>query len=318
MARRYNRLVRIQPSGLGSPCAEQVPMEKPDPNRGWPQRAISLWDIKIKIKTSIGSLLFINTGLWTIIIRILTGIDYMNRSLFWCKTNAWLTYSGGCFSFMCNCFAGFCQFLILLPNTEWQRLITRTRAKLIIIFTAIIYLLIFIPIPIYNTNFQPSSATYVCKSSLQIINVYSNYWIIIGYYFMPALLTLLLFTLIWYNFQQFLRRRHCIEGVVTHMMLIQMSSILISGIPAGIFVCYIMVTQSMVKTRVRLSYEFLILVILTLFTFLTNGTSFWIYLFCSKTFRKHLKEFIFKFKFFNHRIQPISLVDNNNKNIPMN
>ncbi|CAF4076603.1 unnamed protein product, partial [Adineta steineri] len=57
------------------------------------------------ISTSIGSLLFINTGLWTIIIRILTGIDYMNRSLFWCKTNAWLTYSGGCFSFMCNCFA---------------------------------------------------------------------------------------------------------------------------------------------------------------------------------------------------------------------
>ncbi|CAF1040986.1 unnamed protein product [Adineta steineri] len=185
------------------------------------------------ISTSIGSLLFINTGLWTIIIRILTGIDYMNRSLFWCKTNAWLTYSGGCFSFMCNCFAGFCQFLILLPNTEWLRLITRTRAKLIIISIAIIYLLIFIPIPIYNTNFQPSSATYVCKSSFQIINVYSNYWIIIGYYFMPALLTLLLFTLIWYNFQQFLRRRHCIEGVVTRMILIQMSSILISGIPAA-------------------------------------------------------------------------------------
>ncbi|CAF1077533.1 unnamed protein product [Adineta steineri] len=171
----------------------------------------------------------------------------MNRSLFWCKTNVWLTYSGGCFSFMCNCFADFCQVLILLPNTEWQRLITRMRAKLIITFTAIIYLLIFIPIPIYNTNFQPSSGAYV------------------------SVLTLLLFTLIWYNFQQFLRRRHCIEGVVTRMMLIQMSSILISGIPADIFVCYIMVTQSMLKTRVRVSYEFLILVILTLFTFLTNA-----------------------------------------------
>jgi hypothetical protein len=50
MARRHYRLVRIQLSRLGSPCAEQVPMEKPYPNRGWPQRAISLWDIKIKIK----------------------------------------------------------------------------------------------------------------------------------------------------------------------------------------------------------------------------------------------------------------------------
>ncbi|CAF3928191.1 unnamed protein product, partial [Rotaria sp. Silwood1] len=111
------------------------------------------------ISTSIGSLLFINTGLWTIIIRILTGIDLMNRSLFWCKINGWLTYSGGCFSLMCNCFAGLCQCLILLPNIKWQRLITRTRAKLISILTDIIYLLIFIPIPIYYTNFQSSTLT---------------------------------------------------------------------------------------------------------------------------------------------------------------
>ncbi|CAF1429955.1 unnamed protein product [Rotaria sordida] len=88
---------------------------------------------------------------------------------------------------MCNCFAGLCQYLILLPNTKWQRLITRTRAKLIIILTAIIYLLIFIPIPIYYTNFQSSTLTFICKSSYEIINIYSSYWIMIGYYFLPAL-----------------------------------------------------------------------------------------------------------------------------------
>ena len=42
MARRHYGLVRIQLSRLGLPYAEQVPMEKPYPNRGWPQRAISL------------------------------------------------------------------------------------------------------------------------------------------------------------------------------------------------------------------------------------------------------------------------------------
>ncbi|CAF1341442.1 unnamed protein product [Rotaria sordida] len=187
---------------------------------------------------------------------------------------------------MCNCFAGLCQYLILLPNTKWQRLITRTRAKLIIILTAIIYLLIFIPIPIYYTNFQSSTLTFICKSSYEIINIYSSYWIMIGYYFLPALLTLILFILIWYNFKQFLRRRHSIEGVVTRMMFIQLSCILISGIPAGIFVYYIMITQPINKTRLRASYEFLILVILTLCTFLSNGISFWIYLFPSKTFKR--------------------------------
>ncbi|UJR16753.1 hypothetical protein I4U23_003653 [Adineta vaga] len=260
------------------------------------------------VGASIGSLLFINTGLWTIIIRILTGIDYMNKSLFWCKVNGWLTYSGGCFSFMCNCFAGLCQFLILSPNTQWQRLITYTSAKLIILSTAIVYLLIFSPIPIYFTHNQTPSATYVCRSSSRIIDLYASYWIMIGYYFIPAILTFILFALIWYHFQQFLRRRHNIEGVVTRMMLIQMSTVLISGIPAGIFVCYILVTQSVVKTPLRASYEFLVLVILTLFTFLTNGSAFWIYLFCSKTFRKHLKEYIFKVKPTNRQVQPIPLI----------
>ncbi|CAF1652443.1 unnamed protein product, partial [Adineta ricciae] len=196
------------------------------------------------VGAAIGSLLFINVGLWTNMIRIFTGFDLVNRLLFFCKITTWLTYAGGCFSFMCYCFAGLCQFVILSPNPNWQRLLTRTRAKSIIISTATIYILIFSPLLISNTIYEITPTISVCKGSIRIINLYTSYCAIVGYYFLPALLTLVLFGLTWYNFQQFLRRQLSIEGVVTRMMLIQMSSILLSGIPTGIFVCYMLMTQS--------------------------------------------------------------------------
>jgi hypothetical protein len=102
-----------------------------------------------------------------------------------------------------------------------------------------------------------------------------------------------------------LRRRRTLDGAVTRMMLIQMSVLLISGIPAGIYLSYILATQYYTKTTLILAYESLILIALTLFTYFTNGISFWIYLFASRTFRRHLKEFILKCKLFKNRVRPI-------------
>ncbi len=39
------------------------------------------------ISSSIGSLVFINIGLSSAVIQVLSGIDLSNRSLFWCKTS---------------------------------------------------------------------------------------------------------------------------------------------------------------------------------------------------------------------------------------
>jgi hypothetical protein len=254
------------------------------------------------ISSSIGSLFFINIGLSSAAIRVFSGIDPSNRWLFWCKTGTWLTYSSGCFSFMCNFFAAFGQFLITLPNIEWQRLITRFRTQLMILSTAIIWLLIFLPLPIYSDRIPTLSTTFTCTISNSIIKFYGTYWIIIGYYFLPIILTLILFCLTWHNLRKLLRRYRTLDGAMTRMMLNQMSTLLISGIPAGIFLSYLLTTQYSSKTLLRLAYEYLIL-----FTYLTNGISFWVYLFVSKTFRKHLKEYISNWKLFKHRIKPVDM-----------
>jgi hypothetical protein len=203
---------------------------------------------------------------------------------------------------MCNCFAALGQFLITSPKIKWQRLITRIRAQLMIIFTGIIWLFIFLPLPIFYNHIP---TTFTCKISLPIISVYATYWVIIGYYFLPIILIFILFFLTWYNLQQLLRRRRTLDGAVTRMMLIQMSVLLISGIPAGIYLSYILATQYNTKTLLESTYEYVILLVLTLFTLFTNGISFWVYLFASRTFRKHLKEFFFKCKLFKHRVRPI-------------
>jgi hypothetical protein len=135
--------------------------------------------------------------------------------------------------------------------------------------------------------------------------LYAAYWIIIGYYFLPIILIFILFFLTSYNLKQLLRRRRALDGAVTRMMLIQMSILLFSGIPAGFFLIYALITQYYTKTPLRLAYESVILIFLTLLTYFTNGISFWVYLFASKTFRKHLKGFISGFKLFKNRTRPV-------------
>ena len=259
------------------------------------------------VGSSIGSLLFINLGLWPSIIQALWGINLSNQWLFWCQTSTWITYSSGCFSFMCHCFAAFGQFLITLPRVKWQRLITRLKAKLMLLLTATFWLCIFLPIPIYNIHVPTSATTRVCTSSRSIITTYSSYCVVIGYYFLPVVLTLVLFGLTWYNLKQLLRRRRSLEGAVTRMMLIQMSLILISGIPTGAHICYLIASQNPNKARLRLAYEYLVFFVLTLCTCLTNGISFWVYFFVSKPFRKHLKEFISKYQLFKNRLRPFDI-----------
>ena len=45
VARRCHRMERTKWAGLALPCARPTGMEKSDPVNGWPQRAISLWDM---------------------------------------------------------------------------------------------------------------------------------------------------------------------------------------------------------------------------------------------------------------------------------
>ncbi|CAF1370387.1 unnamed protein product [Adineta ricciae] len=261
------------------------------------------------IASSIGSFIFVNAALWTTIINQFAQFNLTTRSLFWCKIYTWFYYSSGCFSFMCHCFAALGQCLLVSQKIQWQQFLTRLKAKLIIITTAMIWLLIFVPLPIYNNLIQISSGTYSCRNSLQIISLYINYWVIIGYYLLPTLLILILFILTWYNLRQLLQRRRNIEGVITRMMLIQMFVILLCGIPAAICIIYLLSTSNMSKTRLRSSYESTMNLIFTLLTFLTNGISFWIYLFTSQSFRKHLKEFLLRVKLFSDRIEPLSIMN---------
>ncbi|CAF1182568.1 unnamed protein product [Rotaria sordida] len=258
------------------------------------------------IGSSIGSLLFINIGLFSSIISVFSGFNPSNRWLFWCKISTWLYYSAGCCSFMCICFSAFGQCLLTLPKIKWQRLITRIRAQLMILFTAIIWLIIFLPLSIFSNQIQISATTSTCTVTVPIISVYAAYWVIIGYYFLPIILLLILFCLTWYNLKQLLRRRRNLESAMTRMMLIQMSVILISGIPASICIIYSLATKYSTKTYLRLVYESVIFLAFVLFTFFTNGISFWIYLFVSKTFRKHIKDFISKSKLFKNRLAPLS------------
>ena len=147
------------------------------------------------VASSIGSFIFVNIALWSTVINAFTKFNLANESLFWCKMYMWISYSSGCFSFMCNCFAALGQFLITSRKIKWQRLMTRMRARLMILFTAISWLFILIPLPIFYDHIQTPSTTISCTTSIQIIASYNTYCTIIGYYFLPIILIFILFFL---------------------------------------------------------------------------------------------------------------------------
>ena len=267
------------------------------------------------VGSSIGSFFFVNIGLIPGVAGVFLGVNLIQRSVVLCKTYTWLYYSAGCFSLMCYSFTAFGQFLITSPKIRWQRLITQFRAQMMILFSSIVWLLIFVPLPIYYKYIRaPSSSS--CRITDPNLTIYATYCLVIGYYILPIVSISILFCLTWYNLKQLLRRRRILEGAVTRMMLIQMSVILSSGIPASIFTIYVLATQYTTKSLLRSVYEALINLAFSLFTFLTNGISFWVYLFASKIFRKHVKDYILKWKLFRQRIIPLSTTTTTRANLP--
>lgn len=128
--------------------------------------------------------------------------------------------------------------------------------------------------------------------------MYTSYWLVFGYYFIPIIIILIFFCLTSYNLKRYLIKNRNLENSVVRMMLIQMSLLILSGIPAAGFILYILITQFQSRTLLRLFYENLINLVLTLFTFLTSRISFWVYLFVSKSFRKNVKEYFLTCKLF--------------------
>jgi hypothetical protein len=161
-------------------------------------------------------------------------------------------------------------------------------------------------IVIHYTLIPTSSTTFVCSSPALITN-YGNCWVIVGYYFLPMILTVVFFSLTWYNLMRLRRRLRRLDAAVTRMMLIEMSILLANGIPASGFLSYLLATLHVVKTTQRSLYETLILYIVILTTFLTNGVSFWVCLIASSAFRKHIIEFLCKCKRFKRRVAPFPM-----------
>jgi hypothetical protein len=114
-------------------------------------------------------------------------------------------------------------------------------------------------------------------------------------------------SLTWYNLKQLRRRHRALDAAVTRMMLIQTCVLLANGIPGSIFYCYSLATKNVTKTLLRTIYEDLIFVVLTLATFFTNSSAFWVYLIASATFRKHIKAFVFQYRMFNRQVVPFAI-----------
>jgi hypothetical protein len=259
------------------------------------------------VAAAIGSLVFIDTSLLQAVVRSFSGTDLMTINFVWCKLSYWISYTAGSFSYMCGIFLALEQYLLTLTRIKWHRLITRNRARYMIVSALLIWLLIFLPLVIFYTHIRMSPTTVTCTGFFPVIVFYGTYWLIVGFYFLPMIVITIFSSLTWYNLKQLRRRHRALDAAVTRMMLIQTCVLLANGIPGSIFYCYSLATKNVTKTLLRTIYEDLIFVVLTLATFFTNSSAFWVYLIASATFRKHIKAFVFQHRMFNRQVVPFAI-----------
>ncbi|CAF1255914.1 unnamed protein product [Adineta ricciae] len=216
----------------------------------------------------------------------ITGVDLLVGSIFYCKFR-WLfgrwSYN---MSFTCICLSSVDRFLNTSRSECCQRLITFKRAVVITIVISLEYLIIFMPDAIYYSGYQ-CTASSSDRAMYQQFIVYYN--LIMTNSIPPV--TLGIFCLLtWYNLL-FIKRRKSnrLFNQLNRMMMAEFSVVFFSSIPNFLYNIYAQVTQSTVKSDLRVAHENIWRNVFVTLSFSLNVGTFYIYFLMSSAYRRKVK-----------------------------
>lgn len=264
---------------------------------------ILLWQTRnnpcglIFIYSSIINCIVLFYGLFTRILTVGFELDWSNTNVIWCKARVALTQTSFLISLTCFSFASIDRFLSSCREEKYRRFSRLSFAQIALILISLFWLLHSIPYFIYaellrNANTGALACSLIPNQSYFIYRIYFSLPINLG--FLPAAILTLTGLLTYRNLTklQLDRQRQVIQKQLTIMMLIQIPIIVCSILPYVIFITYVSLTSTQVKSAYQRSLESLVTNIVTLLFYITYACPFYVFLASSKSFRENFKQLI--------------------------
>lgn len=222
----------------------------------------------------------------------ITGIDPLVGSIVYCKVRWLFGRWGFNMSFTCICLSSIDRFLHTSRNERCRNLITLKRAFIIIIVISMAYLVIFMPDAIYYSGYRCTASS----SDRVIYQQFITYFNLTMSNSIPVVILGIFCLLTWHNLWLIRHhRRNKLQQQVNRMMIVEFTMIFISSLPNFIFNIYTQVSQSMVKSKLRLAQETVWRSVGVIFSFILNIGTFYIYVIVSSAYRRNVRNtFCFK------------------------
>jgi hypothetical protein len=199
------------------------------------------------------------------------------------------------------------RYVISSPNELWRRRFSspKTAIRAIVITTVIIFLA-FCHIPIYfniSTTNTVGQVVSTCVAQVGIYRTFINLWQGFVYSLIPSFVMLVfgLFTLI--NIRRQRRRvgqmivankssQQRTDSQLLRMLTVQVLIILITTVPSPLFLIYLSLTSTVVKSSMRVAQEKAVNQILGGVLFIAHASSFYLYTLTGSVFRKEVVKIV--------------------------
>ena len=247
--------------------------------------------------SSCTNLVYMFVGLLSRVLAVGFDLDWTITSLTWCKARYYFIQLCSLTSVSLLCYATIDQFFVTSRTEKWRRFSTLSNTRKIILALIIFWILYSIPMALFSDVIERNIGVLVCSFFTKnlIFNRFAAYFSLPLVSAIGPITVLIMFGGLTYRNVSWLRanqNRERVQRQLTSMILLHVILIIISIIPLAFFYFYLAITLNDVKDVNRGFLENLIENLVSLISYFSYSTSFFVYFFSSTTFRCQLKRLL--------------------------
>ncbi|UJR19467.1 hypothetical protein I4U23_022598 [Adineta vaga] len=217
-------------------------------------------------------------------ILAITGTDLLFGNIVYCKIRwlfgRWSFYM----SYIYLCLSCIDRYLSTSRHERLRSLITFKRAVIITIIISLIYFIIFIPDAIYYSGYRCTASS----SDREMYKQFLNYFNLVMCSSVPMVILGTFSVLTWHNLYSTRNISHTkLHRQVNLMMIVEFTVIFLGATPNFVFSIYTEVTQSMVKSSLRVAQETVVRNACVICSFILYVGTFYIYMIMSSVYRQN-------------------------------
>ncbi|CAF1310088.1 unnamed protein product [Adineta ricciae] len=219
-------------------------------------------------------------------ILAITSTDLLIGNIVYCKIRwlfgRWSFYM----SYIYLCLSCIDRYLNTSRHERLRRMMTFKRAVVITITISLIYFIIFIPDGIYYSGSRCTASS----SDREIYKQFLNYFNLVMCSSVPMVILYTFSLLTWYNLYTTRNISHSkLHRQVNHMMIVEFTVIFLGATPNFVFSIYTEISQSMIKSSLRMAQETVVRYVCVICSFLLYVGTFYIYMIMSSVYRQNVK-----------------------------